>query len=88
VTHGLPIGDPDDVLLTVDAQRGVRLRTEARIATVAYRVVEMNEVSFDEAFAPGVVEIKLPEGRTGDAQTKAGYARMVNWASLGRAVLE
>jgi len=50
-------------LLTVDAERGVLLRTEARQARLAYRIVEMDEVSFDEDFGPEVFEIHPPEGQ-------------------------
>jgi outer membrane lipoprotein-sorting protein len=61
--HRLLIGDPDELLLTVDAQRGVLLRTEARLAGTSYRIVEMDEVSFDEEFGPEVFAIHPPEGQ-------------------------
>ncbi len=50
-THGLGPG-ADDYLLTVDAERGVLLRSEARIGGEPFRVLEMEAVAFDEDFVP------------------------------------
>jgi hypothetical protein len=63
VLHGLLIGDPDEILLTVDAERGVLLRTEARLEGMPYRIVEMEEVFFDEEFGQEVFTIQLPSGQ-------------------------
>ena len=56
--HSLVIGDPDDLLLTVDRQRGVLFRTEARFQGAVYRIVEMTEVDFDEDLPPETFEIR------------------------------
>jgi hypothetical protein len=63
VLHGLVIGDPDKVALTVDADRGVILRTEARLGGVPYRTVEMTDVRFDEEFEADAFTINPPSGK-------------------------
>ena len=75
VMHRLLIGDPDELLLTVDAQRGVLLRTEARLAGTSYRIVEMDEVSFDEEFGPEVFAIHPPEGQDWKGPGRPGAER-------------
>lgn len=61
--HGLMIGEPDDLILSVDRERGVLLRTVARFKGSAYRIVEMTEVGFDEDFAPSSFEIEPLPGQ-------------------------
>jgi hypothetical protein len=56
--HGLVVGDPDDLLLSIDHERGVVLRTEARLQGATYRIVEMTQVAFDKDFPPETFEIR------------------------------
>ena len=54
--RGLGIG-ADDYVLSVDAERGIVLRSEARLSEQSFKVIEMTAVSFDitlpsEIFAP------------------------------------
>ena len=46
----------DEYLLHVDAERGVLLRSEARLRGRPFRIVEMRSVAFDEAFEPGIFD--------------------------------
>jgi hypothetical protein len=62
VLHALIIGDPDEVLLTIDTERGILLQTEARLDSVTYRVVQVTTISFDEELAPEVFKIDPPAG--------------------------
>lgn len=48
-THGLGPG-AHEYLLLVDAERGVLLRSEARIDNRAFRILEMESVTFDDRF--------------------------------------
>jgi hypothetical protein len=52
-THHLG-GGADEYALLVDAQRGVLLRSEARIGGEPFRIIEMAAVAFDEALAEDV----------------------------------
>jgi hypothetical protein len=52
-THGLG-GGADEFALLVDAERGVLLRSEARIGGEPFRILEMEAVIYDEEFAPDV----------------------------------
>jgi hypothetical protein len=54
--HGLVIGDADEVLLSIDRERGVILYAASWFRGSIYRVLEMNEVSFDEELRPGAFE--------------------------------
>lgn len=56
----------DEHLLTIDAERGMLLRAEARSAGEPFRVIEMTEVAFDEELPPGTFEIELPPGMVFD----------------------
>lgn len=56
--HGLVIGDPDEILLSVDRERGVILRTEGWFQGSVYRILDMNDVAFDEDFPPETFEIQ------------------------------
>lgn len=62
VPENLPAGAPglgvgaDEYLLHVDAERGVLLRSEARLRGRPFRIVEMRSVAFDEAFEPGIFD--------------------------------
>jgi hypothetical protein len=47
-------GGADEYALLVDAQRGVLLRSEARIGGEPFRIIEMAAVAFDEALAEDV----------------------------------
>jgi hypothetical protein len=55
--HGLVIGDADEVLLVIDRERGVILYAGSWFRGSLYRVIEMNEIAFDEPFAPDTFEI-------------------------------
>jgi hypothetical protein len=52
-THGLGSG-ADEYLLSVDAERGVLLRSEARIDGQPFRILAMESVAFDAPFAEDV----------------------------------
>lgn len=54
----------DDYLLSVDAERGVLLRSEARFHDQPFTVTEMTEVAFDAELPPETFTIVLPEGET------------------------
>lgn len=69
--HGLVIGDADPIL-DIDRERGVILRAESSYRGSVYRVLEMNEVSFDEEFPPDTFEIRPLSG--------------LDWSSLGRKI--
>ena len=61
-THGYGPG-ADEYRLTVDAERGILLRAEARLEGAPFRVLEMDEVAFDEdlpdgTFAPPAGEVE------------------------------
>jgi hypothetical protein len=58
--HGLGTG-ADEYELLVDAERGVLLRAEARMDGEPFRILEVQEVAFDEPFAPET--FLAPKGR-------------------------
>lgn len=60
----LGANDADDVLLDVDAERGVLLRVELRIRGEPYLVKEVREIAFGEAFPDGTFELALPPGES------------------------
>ena len=59
--HRLGVG-ADDYIFSVDAKRGVLLRTEARLREQPFIVIEMTEVEFDVDPPPETFKIVLPEG--------------------------
>jgi len=60
--HGLVIGDADEILLSIDRERGVVLQTKSWFQGSLYRVLEMNDVGFDEEFPPTTFEIRPLHG--------------------------
>ena len=56
--HGLIIGDPDQIILNVDQERGVILRVDSRIQGTTYRLLEITDVTFDEVLDPRNFEIQ------------------------------
>ena len=61
--HGLVIGDPDRIELTVDEERGVVLRSQTWMGGHLCRAVEVTDVAFDEQFEDGVFEIEPLPGQ-------------------------
>ena len=57
--HGLGSG-ADDYLLSVDAERGVILRSEARLRDQPFKVIEMTDVTFDESLPPDTFASPVP----------------------------
>jgi hypothetical protein len=55
--HGLVIGDAEEILLSIDRERGVILRAAGWYRGSVYRIVEMQDVGFDEDFPPTTFEI-------------------------------
>jgi hypothetical protein len=55
--HGLVIGDADEVLLSIDRERGVILYAGSWFRGSLYRVLEISDVGFDEPFSPETFEI-------------------------------
>jgi hypothetical protein len=51
------IGDADEVLLSIHRERGVILRAASCFRGSVYRVLEMNDVTFDEPFPSKALEI-------------------------------
>ncbi|MET0684954.1 MAG: hypothetical protein ABW060_06535 [Solirubrobacteraceae bacterium] len=58
----LGASDADDVVLDVDAERGVLLRVECRIGGEPYLVREVREIAYDEELADSTFELEFPEG--------------------------
>jgi hypothetical protein len=58
----LGASDADDVVLDVDAARGVLLRVECRIRGEPYLVREVREIAYDEELPDSTFELELPEG--------------------------
>jgi outer membrane lipoprotein-sorting protein len=71
--HELGIG-ADDYLLSVDAERGVVLRSEARFREQPFTVIEMTEVEFDVDLPPETFTVVLPEGQTFEDVSQRGRA--------------
>jgi outer membrane lipoprotein-sorting protein len=61
--HSLGFG-ADELELAVDVERGILLRTEARHADAAFRIVEVSEVEFDVELPPETFVFQAPEGET------------------------
>ncbi len=62
--HGLVIGEPDEIQLSVDEERGVILRTQAWFGGSLYRLVAMTDVAFDEQFDDETFAIQPHPGQT------------------------
>jgi hypothetical protein len=56
--HGLTIGDPEFVELSVDRERGVVLGASSWFHESLYRIVEMTKCEFDHVFTREVFEIE------------------------------
>jgi hypothetical protein len=74
----------DDYLLCVDAERGVVLRSEARLREAPFMVIEMTEVEFDVDLPPETFVIELPDGEAFDDVSHHGKAY---WPHRSRASL-
>jgi hypothetical protein len=61
--HSLGLG-ADELELVVDAERGILLRTEARHGSEAFRVLEVEEIAFDEGLPPNTFVFEPPPGET------------------------
>jgi outer membrane lipoprotein-sorting protein len=57
----------DDYRFLVDNERGVLLRSEARLGGRPFRVIETSEVAFDEELPAETFRIDLPDGEEFDA---------------------
>lgn len=57
----------DECHLLVDAERGVILRSEARLGGAPFRVLEMEAVAFDEALSDDMFPVAPPEGEAFEA---------------------
>jgi outer membrane lipoprotein-sorting protein len=71
--HELGVG-ADDYMLSVDAERGMLLRTEARLREQPLIVIEMTEVEFDVDLPPETFKIDLPNGETFEDVSQRGKA--------------
>jgi outer membrane lipoprotein-sorting protein len=72
--HGLGGADADDYILSVDAERGVVLRSEARLRERPFMVIEMTEVEFDVDLPPETFVIDLPDGEAFHDVSRQGKA--------------
>ena len=69
--HGLVIGDADEILLAIDRERGVILHAASWFRGSVYRVLEMDDVGFDEHLPPKTFEISpLPGLEWQDVQLR------------------
>jgi outer membrane lipoprotein-sorting protein len=64
----------DDYMMSVDAERGVLLRSEARLREQPFTVIEMTEVQFDVDLPPETFTIDLPDGETFEDVSRQGKA--------------
>jgi hypothetical protein len=71
--HELGVG-ADDYLFSVDAERGVVLRGEARFGEQPFVVIEMTEVEFDADLPPETWKVVLPEGEAFEDVSQRGKA--------------
>jgi hypothetical protein len=60
--HGIGSG-ADEYRLLVDAERGVLLRAEALLGGEPFRLLELNEVGFDEELPAETFTLELPAGQ-------------------------
>lgn len=60
--HGIGSG-ADEYRFLVDAERGVLLRSEAHLGGAPFRVLEADEVAFDEELPPETFVLELPTGQ-------------------------
>ncbi len=60
--HGIGSG-ADEYRLLVDAERGVLLRSEARLRGEPFRVLEVEAIGFDEEMPPETFVLKLPRAQ-------------------------
>ena len=56
--HGLVIGDADEVLLSIDRERGVILYAGSKFQGSLFRVLEVQDIAFDETFSSSTFEIE------------------------------
>jgi hypothetical protein len=61
--HALVLGAGDDLVLTIDAERGVILRAESRLEGEPYRVLEVTAIGFDEELAEDTFTLRAPAGQ-------------------------
>lgn len=52
----------DDYELVVDSEIGVLLRSEARLDRQAFRIIEVDELAFDESIDAGLLRLHPPHG--------------------------
>ena len=52
----------DEYVLHIDAERGVVLRSEARLEGRPFRIIEMEQISFDEELPDETFTLRLPPG--------------------------
>jgi outer membrane lipoprotein-sorting protein len=71
--HNFAVG-ADDYLFSIDAERGVLLRGEARFREQPFVVIEMTEVEFDADLPAELFTIVLPEGETFEDVSQRGKA--------------
>jgi hypothetical protein len=55
--HGLVIGEADEILISIDRERGVILFAESWFKGMPYRILEVERVAFDEQLRPETFEI-------------------------------
>jgi hypothetical protein len=60
--HGLTIGDPEFLELSVDCERGVVLSASSWFQGAIYRIVAMTKIEFDPIFGRDVFEIEAEFG--------------------------
>jgi hypothetical protein len=56
--HGLTIGDPEILELSVDRERGVILSASSWFQGAVYRIVDVAEVEFDTTFGIEIFDIE------------------------------
>ena len=71
--HELGVG-ADDYMLSIDAERGILLRTEARVREEPFTVIEMTEAEFDVDLPPETFKIDLPNGESFKDVSQRGKA--------------
>jgi len=71
--HELGVG-ADDYMLSIDAERGILLRTEARVREEPFIVIEMTEAEFDVDLPSETFKIDLPNGESFEDVSQRGKA--------------